>query len=1352
MQAKKWTNEQLDAINLSDCDLLVAAAAGSGKTAVLVERIIRMIAREHDPVDIDRLLIITFTNAAAAEMRERIADALAIEIEKRPDSLRLQRQLALLPKASIMTIHSFCLDTIRNNFHKLDIDPVFRIADETEAALIKIQVLDELFEECYSNTDICPPKFLDLVKFYGGRRDDSKLKEIVLDIFHFVQSFPWPEKWFDEALQKYTWANSEEFLSSPWSRYILDAAYIKICQAKDLLNEAIDICSLNPGLEEYELNIQNEIENIEKVIKLIESSKNIKAHGEYPDYLGDCCCGNQQNRVSWNNLCDQVNAIEFKRVNARRKGSKNNEPVDETVKENIKSLRDDAKEIIKDLKEQVFSMKSEIIIQQIESVLPLLESMCKLVILFMNKYHSKKKEKSLADFNDLEHLCIQLLTENINVNASFNEVIPSSTAAELQERYEEILVDEYQDCNLVQEVIINAVSRRTKGKNNVFMVGDIKQSIYRFRHARPELFLHKYRTYSQHEGNRRLVKLYKNFRSRKQVLDFVNLIFTRIMSEKAGEMDYTIDEKLNPGASYPDFYSDCECENFIYKDDKQCLKNFEQKVFIEVCLMDSAGNDTVPHNSINGDGSENVNESSDGEEMQQESQDSINLIEDLTFVQREARITGQKIIKLLGTFVWDKDKERPDGGRGAFRKAQFNDMVILMRATAHWADVFVDELSSMGIPVYADTATGYFKAPEIHTMLSLLQIIDNPKQDIPLIAVMRSPIGGFTLDELAKIRLKNPCVPFYECVNLFSKEDDKTRNFMIKLRKWRNESTYLSVSELIWHLFQETGYFAFVGALPGGEQRQANLRLLYEKARNFENTSMSGLFNFVNYIRQIKISSKDMGDAKILGENANVVRIMSIHKSKGLEFPIVILAGCGKQFNMADTKKDFLLDQDLGIACDFADIEKMYTKPSIFKKAISSKIYMESLAEEMRVLYVALTRAKEKLIITGTFSSKRSSSKWMNIFKERIIAFAQNKQLYGEDFYVLTGCMDDKKIDAHYTIKAKSFLDWIIMSLVYDEKLKIMDEQQAADFFSNLSFDFETENTNTLIKFNISTTQVQDGADQKTDFEERCNILNYFKLQNIDDCEHTCNEGFYGEISRRLEWMYPYEYASKIPAKLSVTELKRLINLDFENTDSKIWLGSATPLLSKPSFMDVSKKITASEKGTVIHFVMQHLDLSNVSSEQAIIEQIEAMKKNDMLSQEQMEIIEVKQIKSFFDSELGRRMLNSREVYREVPFHIQVDCSDEAIESAFPDICCKGEKVLIQGIIDCYFREDDQFVLIDYKTDAVQKVGKEQDFVSYFQKKYGFQIDFYTKALEYDGKKVKNRYLYLFNVGEFIEI
>lgn len=1324
MQAKQWTNEQLDAINISGCDLLVAAAAGSGKTAVLVERIIRMITRENEPIDIDRLLIITFTNAAAAEMRQRIADALAFEIEKRPDSLRLQRQLALLPRASIMTIHSFCLDTIRNNFHKLDIDPGFRIADETEAALLKLQVLDELFEECYSNPDICPSKFFDLVKFFGGRRDDSRLKEIVLDVFHFVQSFPWPEKWLDEALEKYKASENLDFLSTSWCKYILDIAYMKICQAKDLLYEALDISNMNVGLEEYAANIETEIQSVGEVMLQI---RNIQQSAKNDVQI---------HPISWDALCKAVNAIEFKRVNSRRKNSKNSEAADETSKESVKSLRDEAKELVKDLKNQIFCMNSEIIARQIESVLPLIESLSKLVILFINKYQSKKREKSLADFNDLEHFCIQLLYD----------VVPSSTAVELQERYEEVLVDEYQDCNLVQEVIINAISRRSKGKNNVFMVGDIKQSIYRFRHARPELFLHKYRTYSQHEGNKRLVKLYKNFRSRRQVLDFVNMIFSRIMSEKVGEMDYTNDEKLNAGASYPDF-----------------TKNLEQSdAFVEICLVDSGANEIISNSGTNipdgenGIAPENVNEFSDGEETHQEGnpdvQDSISLIQDLTAVQREARLTGQKILRLLDTYVWDKDIEREDGSKGDYRQARFNDMVILMRATSQWAEVFVDELSSMGIPVYADTATGYFKAPEIHTMLSLLQIIDNPRQDIPLIAVMRSPVGGFSLDELAKIRLKSLSMPFHECVNLYSREDEKTRNFLFKLRKWRNESTYLSVSEIIWHLFHETGYLAFVGALPGGEQRQANLKLLYEKARKFENTSMSGLFNFVNYIRQIKISSRDMGDAKILGENANVVRIMSIHKSKGLEFPIVFLVGCGKQFNMTDTRQDFLLDQDLGIACDFADIEKMYTMPSIFKRAISSKIYLETLAEEMRVLYVALTRAKEKLIITGTFSSKRCNSEWMHLFVERILLFVQSKGLYGQDFYVLTGGAESKKIDAHLVSKAKSFLDWIVMSLVFGEDMKAADAEKTLEFLNKPDAVSDEGTRNVLIKFNITTSGIQDGQNEKTENEEHGSILGRIKEEGMVDCEQICQGSLYGKISRRLEWKYPYEYASKIPAKLSVTELKRLINLDFENTDSKIWLGSATPLLSKPSFMDVSKKITASEKGTIIHFVMQHLDLSNVSSGESIIKQIDAMVKNDMLTHEQTTIINVKQIKAFFESELGRRMLNSTEIYREVPFHIQVDCSDKAIEAAFPDICCEGEKVLIQGIIDCCFKEEDEFVLIDYKTDVVQEFEDDQELISYFQNKYRFQLDFYKRALEYDGKKVKKRYLYLFDAGRFIEM
>ncbi|MFA7572498.1 MAG: helicase-exonuclease AddAB subunit AddA, partial [Lutispora sp.] len=801
-----WTLEQLSAIREGGCDLLVAAAAGAGKTAVLVERIIRKIIDEDNPIDIDNMLIVTFTNAAASEMRERIGEALGKELEKKPESQKLQRQMLLLNKASITTIHSFCMDVVKNNFHMLDLDPDFRIADETESVLLKLEAIEDLFEEKYEEDD---KDFVYLLDRYGGNKDDKKLQDMVLDIFEFVQSSPWPDEWLERMTQTYDTQNEWDFSQTPWAKIIMVHAKIEIEGALDQLLKAEAIAFRNIGYGKCAAQLADDIDTA----KLL-----LYASGG-----------------SWDKLYKAYSSINF----ARQQGP--DKTADKTDYETLKALRKEAKERITGLGDGLFNCSSEDIKGDLDTLHPIIVSLCSLVSSLSKMYLERKKEKGIIDFNDLEHFCLHILTQRDETG----KVMPSPAALSTRDRFKEILVDEYQDSNLVQEAILSVISKRDEGNPNMFMVGDVKQSIYRFRQAKPELFLDKYKRYSNIEGSKeRKIKLFKNFRSRKEVLDGVNFLFRQLMSLYLGEIHYDEEEFLNPGALYPD--------DGIEKD-----KDYHA---IEFHIIDLKKDDARK------------------EEQEQEEEESLETenIEDLDSMQAEARLIGERILNLMGLAGENPQPFKIyDKNLNGYRNLEYKDIVILLRTVKNWSDVFMQELETMGIPAFADTGSGFFKRSEVQIVMALLQIIDNPMQDIPLISVLKSPIGGFSSEELMDIRLEDKEVSFYEALKkISSKGDDlgnKAERFLIRLDNWRDKALHMPTDELIWYLLRDTGYFSFVGAMPQGHQRQANLKILFERAKQYEETSFKGLFNFINFINKMKQSSGDMGNAKILGENDDVV-------------------------------------------------------------------------------------------------------------------------------------------------------------------------------------------------------------------------------------------------------------------------------------------------------------------------------------------------------------------------------------------------------------------------------------------------------------------------------------------------
>jgi len=1211
--APTWTPEQLSAIETRGCNLLVAAAAGSGKTAVLVERIIRKVTDEKNPVDIDKLLIVTFTNAAATEMRERIGDAIAKALEANPGSRQLQRQLSLLHKATITTIHSFCLEVIKSYFHTIDLDPNFRIANETEAVLMKLEALEELFEEKYETAQP-DDVFFQLVECYGGNKDDKMLQDMVYTLRDYVQSSPWPEQWLRQQAEAFQIDDCRDFSQTQWGKVLIDNIKIELQGILASMNNAVDMICKSEGLDSYIAVYQEDMDRIKML-------------------LSKCDDG-------WDVLYQAFSSVEFSKLPRCGKNA------DKTVQSVVKSIRDEAKKQFKKMREEVVTSFSREIIGDLSKLYPLMNGLCNLVLEYNDRYALKKKERALIDFNDLEHYCLDILTVKDG-----DSVKPSEVAKSFREQFEEIMVDEYQDSNMVQEVIIHMISRQDAEAPNVFMVGDVKQSIYRFRQARPELFMDKYHTYSEKPGDKnRKIKLNKNFRSRHEIIHGVNHIFKQIMSSNVGEVDYTDEEALNPGAQFEE------------PESSDVMVGGE----IELHLIDL--NEELQSND------ELSETTSVAEEQEQE--------DELDQIQLEARLVAQRIQQLVSPdeaerpfYVYDKNKK-------GYRPVTYKDIVVLLRTTKNWANVFVEEFTLQGIPAYADTGTGFFMSVEVQTVISLLQIIDNPMQDIPLLAVLRSPVVSITPEELIDIRLTDREAPLYEAVKKFASSNNcdtanKLNQFLSQLKKWRTMAAYMSTDELIWQLYTDTGYYSYVGIMPGGAQRQANLRVLFERARQYEETSFKGLFNFIQFINKLKSSQGDMGSAKILGENENVVRIMSIHKSKGLEFPVVFVSGIGKKFNLQDMNRSIILHQDLGLGPDFVDFERRISYPTVAKQAIRYRIKKESLSEEMRILYVALTRAKEKLIITGTVKDfQKAKQDWHMVPKEA-----------------------GNKIPEFITMKAGSFLDWIgVVAEQSDWKIQVW-------------------NRNRLYGLDVKA----EGARSLEDFKSIELRQKYSEYEE--------------EIKRRLDWNYPYQMSPILPVKISVTEIKR--HYDSEFSDEYSMQAFIPPLVKQPLFLEKKKGLSAAEKGTALHFVMQHLDLNHVMTADQIHEQIHRMVENQLLTPEQASSVDVHKIVDFFRTPLGQRMLSSGNVKREVPFNIHIKCKEiyDNLPKHYED-----EAIILQGVIDCYFEEKDGIVLVDYKTDYVEPGGEQK-----IKEKYAVQLEYYSKALEYiTGCRVKERFIYLF--------
>ncbi|SFL33061.1 DNA helicase/exodeoxyribonuclease V, subunit A [Paenibacillus sp. 1_12] len=1295
-EGTSWTEDQWDAISIHGHDMLVAAAAGSGKTAVLVERIIRRISSEQEPVDVDRLLVATFTNAAAAEMRHRISEALEKELERNPGSDHVRRQLALMGRASITTLHSFCLEVIRTHYQQVGLDPGFRIANETESDLMRQDLIEELFEEQYgSSTE--DSDFWKLAEWFSGEKTDDALYRLVQKLYDDSRSHPWPAMWLRETAAMF---DRDADTPNPWIPGLLASVQMELEGITAMLQEAVQLAEQPGGPSPYLVNLQEDMETV-----------------AYLQQVAD---------YSWDHLYESFQGASFGKLKPC-KGS----DYDKLLQEQVKDLRNKAKDQLSDLTEELFGRTTEQYEEELLVLAPLMSALVELVIEFGNRYQTAKQAKGLVDFGDLEHFCLQLLSDVDPVNGKMG---PSEIAKGYRDRYVEVLLDEYQDTNRVQETIVAFISREMPG--NRFMVGDVKQSIYRFRLAEPGLFLDKYKNYPSDDtvpGQR--IDLARNFRSRTSVVNGVNYIFKHIMGEAVGEISYDDRAELKHGADYyPQWNSETNGSEAIE------LLLIDRSEDLEASKTSEEVEQETGSSDQGSDGLSDGYDADAGMDLAAEARE-------METVQLEARMIAAQIHKLLGetgegTFqVFDKSTKGQ-------RDVTYRDIVILLRATQQWSPVLIEELRQQGIPAYAELNTGYFSAMEVEVVLSLLKVIDNPFQDIPLASVLRSPIVQLSTEQLASIRIASSQGSFYEAMCLYAVAganesglagkqtmdrdlQNKLRVFMALLDGWREEARHGALADLIWNIFRVTGFFDFVAGLPGGQQRQANLRALYDRARQYEATSFRGLFRFLRFVERMKDSGGDLGTARALGEQEDVVRIMSIHKSKGLEFPVVFCAAMSKRFNMRDLTEAFMVHKDLGFGPKFTDAAARISYPTLPWLAIRRKQRMEMIAEEMRVLYVALTRAREKLYIVATI---KGSDKLLHQWSR----YVEHDRMLLPDAAVAS---------------ARSYMDWIGPAIMRHPSGALLRNQ--AGITSHPS-DILNQDTSLwqvhLIKPESAAALFQAAVSAAVDAQLKQAVLG---LEHIEEGQY-----WEFEVTHKLAWKYPEAQSSSLPTKISVTELKRqsehvqLLEKESGETILPDKAEMVSPvyqpvIVRRPRFME-QKKMNAVERGTVFHAVMQHIPITHEPSVQDVLATLDDMVHRELITMEQSRVVEPEVISAFFRSDVGQRLLQSTEVYREIPFSFGMPANEAYADSDLSD-SLSSDIVLLQGMIDCLFVESDGLVLIDFKTDRVPDGGDTS--AELIKERHRKQIELYANAVETIWKRpVKGKYIFLFDGARLLEL
>ncbi len=1209
-----WTKEQQAAIDSRGQTLLLSAAAGSGKTAVLVERIIQRLLDPVHPLDITELLVVTFTKAAATEMRERVAAALGAALSSSGDS-RAERQLALLPSASISTLHSFCQDVIRRYFYTIDIDPTFTIAGNEELSLLRKRVLEEVFLSYYE--DEKKAGFLyPLADMFGNDRGDDALMETVSQMYTYSRSMPWPQEWLEQAASAYD---------------IEDGASID------------DMEWIQPIKEDIRRMLQGQVRLYRSMTKQLQQrSSFVSAYEAFAVEQG--AMEQAMQCQTWEKLQKAVTAIAFPRLKSMR-------GLDEEEKsfwEQCKKVRDACKkEIIKSIQEPYFSASADEWLQGIRDMAPMMHGLTILTEDFAKAYQAAKREKGWIDFSDLEHLCLRILLDKTATPA---HPVPSAAAQELRDSYAEVMIDEYQDTNGVQELITRLVSQ----ENNRFMVGDIKQSIYRFRLADPTLFLQKYQTYSRDEqAVERCIDLAKNFRSVPLILHAVNEVFSRAMTKEAAGMAYGEREKLYDGRETP-------------------------------TAADWVGGPVEVH-LVNTKAEELPDEESN--------------IQELTAFEKECQVIASRIQALKGSTLQAAKKD------GTMEPLTYRHIVILLRSLAGKADTLLQTLQAAGIPAYAEQNGGYFAAIEVQVMLALLQCIDNPEQDLAMAAVLRSPLVGMREETLSYLRLASDTT-LWQAIPVFVETMDaaadkqRLQRFYAQLHDWRTYSRRHSVAELLQRLYQETGYYEYVGGMPGGAVRQANLQALYDRAGQYEKAGFHGVFRYLRFIRKMQEDGVDLAPAKVLSEREDVVRIMSIHKSKGLEFPVVILADAGKHFNRKDTQSMLLFHNTLGIGLKQFDATWRMTYPTMIWNGISSRLAWEGTAEEERILYVAMTRARDKLILTG--HSSHLDTDWQR----------WNSQIE--------------------PVQAKSYLDWVMPC--------ICSQTQHVDVEASLavrrSLQWQCGLWDVHLWQQIPGPAVTEEALQA---EPRLALLQDGR------CTQTAVPAW---LEKQLSWQYAFPKAVTTAAKFSVSEIKRQYGLlHTEVLEEEQSLAAAA--VPQPEDEDIFAQLppwmaaeeaaaTGAQRGTVMHKVMQYLDIRPAMNAKEIRRQLAQWEEDGLFTPEETKLVYIPAVLQFCASPLGQRMAKAAAIRREYPFSVIL-----AGGGYLPDVE-PGEGMLVQGVIDCLFQEEQGWVLVDYKTDRL-------DTEEVFRRRYAVQLALYRQAVEQiSGMTLQRMYIYSFHLQKEI--
>ena len=1377
--AMNFTPDQQRVIDTRNSNILVSAAAGSGKTAVLVERIIQMITDERHPVDIDRLLIVTFTSAAAAQMRERISKAVAKKLEENPENEHLQKQTSLIHNAQITTIDSFCLFVIRNNFNEIGLDPAFRVADESEIKMLEADVMGRLLEEAHTEPT---ERFLHFIECYSTGANEKKIEEAILRLYHFSMSYPFPEDWLADRLADYRLKDISELSGKKWFQGALAYVNTILQECLDRLHQAIRIAGSANGPVQYLDNLTADAELITRL----------------------------KQAADYNELYDLFTYSAFTRLSAKK-----TEGVDPVLKDMVKAIRDEVKKNVADLKKLLFQISAGDTLSDMTVCQEVVEELVSLTLSFKEKLDAAKRDKNIIDFSDMEHFALQILLKK----DENGKIVPGNTALELQDYFEEIMIDEYQDSNEVQELLLKSISGEEKGRFNRFMVGDVKQSIYKFRLARPEIFMEKYDTYVTNSADSKQVRidLSVNFRSRREVTDAANFLCGQLMSHKVGNVEYDDKAALYAGASYPE-------------PEEQYGENIYQT---ELLLA-------TPDSLIQ---EENLAASGNYSEKE-----------------IEAVMTAERIRQLVGSFPVT------DSVTGEIRTAKYSDIVLLFRATAGWDEEFRRILTERGIPVHVTSKTGYFETLEIQGIVNFLRVLDNPLQDIPLFGVLKLAYFDFTEEEITLIRcfardyqerqaqLENRAVRklfLYEQIKLYHEtlyekesedealndknldneepedealndknldneepedkalndknvdneepedkalndktvynekpgpeklndkilyakkpcdkktdcdgEDftewgegrkqkrvsrDKLERLLNTITEYRKRVAYTPIKELLQQLIATMGYEAYVGSMPGGDQRRANLELLLEKAGAFQNTSFYGLFHFIRYLETIQEQEVDFGEANILDENADVVRIMTIHKSKGLEFPICFVCGLSKQFNQMDTRQSILMDAELGVGVDYINPDLRLRRKTMRKNVVAQRMKEDTRGEDLRVLYVALTRAKEKLILTGYVSDF-------------------DKKLGDAVFLTMESA---QKLPYSVIMHANSYMDMILAALIRHRCMKEALEERGFEYTKQ-----ELPYMN--IPIDVKFYKEADGLSEKLGNQLQQQGRAAFLEEELERSAELADTDMAKKLRERLHYEYPHAALEGLTVKTTVSELKKASYKAFNEDDFD---GAAELVVMPkesyiPSFAqqepenmtDVSDMkgvqktgtVIGTQYGTVVHKIMELLSFSDRlraadMEDEKTRKRVYAVIRNEQeqwtaegrITSEELSCVSMSRIMGFFGSGLSQRMIAAEErneLFKEQPFVLGISANQ--LKESYP----ASETVLIQGVIDVFFYEGDEIVLADYKTD---KVRSAQELID----RYRTQLDYYQLALEQiTGKKVKQRCLYSFHLQEEIYV